>query len=107
MLDNEEVNIGDAVFVLGLGYGTVTSISADGSFRVKLKGAVQEFRNGGYIGSVRKVFWHDPVFIVPPKNASLWATVKEQTKYNYDLIRKILRAGGVIPEDTSNESSAE
>lgn len=98
MLDGVEVNVNDTVFVLGIGYGTVSSVSADGSFKVKIGRGTQEYRDGGMLGNVRKVFWHDPLFIVPPKDATLWATFKEQALYNYSLMVRILQGGIKAPQ---------
>jgi len=107
MLDGVEVNVGDTVFVLGIGYGNVNSVSADGSFKVKIGRATQEYRDGGMIGNVRKVYWHDPLFIVPPKDATLWATFKEQALYNYALMVRVLQGGIKAPEGTTDDSKAE
>ena len=34
MLDGVQLSIGDTVYVLGIGYGSVYSVSSDGSFKV-------------------------------------------------------------------------
>ena len=59
MLDGVEVQIKDTVYVLGLGYGEVVSVSSDGSFKVKLGRYVQEYRSGGMLGNTSRVFWND------------------------------------------------
>lgn len=105
MLDGVEVNVRDVVYVLGLGYGEVVSVSTDGSFKVKIQRSTQEYRDGGKIGNVRKVYWHDPLFIVPPKDATLWATFKEQALYNYSLLVKVLQGGIQAPETAKDEDS--
>ena len=107
MLDGVEVNIGDKVFVLGIGYGDVKSVSADGSFKVKIGRATQEYRNGGMIGNVRKVYWHDPLFVVPPKDPTLWATFKEQALYNYALMVRILQGDIKAPQNEIKDESAD
>ena len=103
MLDGVEVNVKDTVFVLGQGYGTVASVSADGSFKVKIGRSTQEYRDGGLIGNVHKVYWHDPLFVVPPKDATLWATFKEQALYNYALLIRVLQGDIKAPETAPEE----
>lgn len=103
MLDGVQVNIKDKVYVLGIGYGEVTSVSADGSFKVRIHNSVQEYRDGGMIGNIRKVFWHDPLFIVPPKEPSLWQLFKEQSLYNYKVLIRVLQGDIKAPEAESED----
>lgn len=91
MIDNEEVNIGDAVFVLGIGTGTVKSISADGSFTVQTGRGIQTYRNGGYLGNSRRVYWHDPFILLPPKNLALWQALKRMVETDYNMIKELMR----------------
>ena len=107
MLDGVEVNVKDTVFVLGQGYGTVASVSADGSFKVKIGRSTQEYRDGGLIGNVRKVYWHDPLFVVPPKDATLWATFKEQALYNYALLIRVLQGDIKAPAEAPKDETTE
>lgn len=103
MLDGVQLSIGDTVYVLGIGYGSVHSVSSDGSFKVKIGRSIQEYRDGGMIGNVRKVYWHDPLFIVPPKDATLWAAFKEQSLYNYELTLKLLSGKFKVPQVDKDE----
>lgn len=103
MLDGVQLSIGDTVYVLGIGYGSVYSVSSDGSFKVKIGRSTQEYRDGGMIGNVRKVYWHDPLFIVPPKDATLWAAFKEQALYNYALTLKLLNGKYKVPQVDKDE----
>ena len=72
MLDGYPVNIKDVVYVLGVGAGTVTSITADGGFTVKTGNGEAFYRDGGYIGNQKRVFWADPMIVTPPKNSRFW-----------------------------------
>lgn len=72
MLDGYPVNIGDVVYSLGVGTGTVTAVNADGGFSVKHGNGEVYYRDGGYIGNKKRVYWADPLIIVPPKDRRVW-----------------------------------
>lgn len=72
MIDGYPVVIGDVVHVLGIGAGTVTSINSDGGFTVQTGNGEAYYRDGGYIGNQRRVYWADPLIITPPKNRRFW-----------------------------------
>lgn len=93
MLDGAEVNIGDSVYVVGMGQGQVTGVSSDGSFTVKIQRNSYTFMDGGFIGKVRKVYWHNPIFVVPPKDVDLWTVFQEQALYNYGLLVRLFASG--------------
>ena len=99
MLDGQEVHIGDSVHVIGTGDGIVSSVSADGSFTIKLgdKGSLR-VRDGGYVGNVRKVYWFNPIIIVPPKNMKLWINAKKMAQINYDILLDLYNNGMVKDE---------
>ena len=107
MLDGVEVQIKDTVYVLGIGYGEVVSVSSDGSFKVKIGRSVQEYRSGGMLGNNRRVFWHDPLYIVPPKDATLWSIFKEQATYNYGLLVRVLQGGVKAPASEATDEDTE
>ena len=96
MIDGVEVKIGDTVFVLGFGHATVTSISDDGSFTVKVgRSGTQLIRSGGYIGNSRRVFWHDPFIIVPPKDDRLWQAFRSMALNDYAQLVELFRSGSI------------
>lgn len=109
MLDGQTVSIGDSVYVLGIGSGTVSSVSADGSFAVKLGNNGGNFRclDGGYVGNVRKVFWHDPLILIPPKNLKLWTNLKKMAQQDYEQLMSFLRDGLVKTEQDVEHDSDE
>ncbi len=87
MIDNEEVHIGDRVYVIGTGYGTVASVNRDGGFSVRIGSGEVFFRDGGFIGNQRRVYWHDPVFIHPSKSGTLWRVFKKSAATLYEQIQ--------------------
>ena len=96
MIDGVDVKIGDNVFVLGFGHATVTSISNNGSFTVKVgRSGTQLIRDGGYIGNSRRVFWHDPFIITPPKNLQLWQAFKNMALNDYNQLIELFRSGSI------------
>lgn len=107
MIDGYNVNVGDTVFILGVGRGTVSSISDDGSFSVKVGRGIQHFADGGMVGNVRRVYWHDPVLFNPPKDANLWNTTRNAAAYMRDLIASLYmsNANVQVPEVTNEETT--
>lgn len=93
MLDGSEVKLGDSVYVVALGSGTVTAVSADGGFSVKIGNSTFSIRADGYVGNVKKVYWHDPKVIVPPKDLHLWTTFQKMATTNYKMLQELFREG--------------
>lgn len=103
MIDDVPVQINDAVHVLGLGDGIVTAVSADGSFEVKLGNGKVHVRKGGYIGNVRKVYWHNPMIVVPPKNDQLWINFVRMAQNNYAQLVELFRTGKIPAADDTED----
>lgn len=93
MLDGANVSLGDSVYVDAIGTGTVVSLSSDGGFAVKVGNSIYNIRSGGYVGNVRKVYWHNPLMVIPPKNLHLWNTIKGMTERNYKMLQDLFREG--------------
>lgn len=68
MLDNIEVKIGDMVYDIMLGYCRVTGVARDGSFQIKAQDAELIISKGGFLGRSRRVYWDNPIVIIPKKN---------------------------------------
>ena len=86
MIDGSPVMIGDIVHVLGIGSGTVTSVKKDGGFSVRTGNGEAYYRTGGYIGNQRRVFWADPVIILPPKDRRLWRAFVKVSRALYEQL---------------------
>lgn len=72
MIDGYPVELGDTVYVLGIGTGNVVAVNNDGGFTVRTGNGEAYYRSGGYVGNQRRVYWADPMIVVPPKNRRLW-----------------------------------
>lgn len=103
MIDGYEVNIGDNVYVSGIGTGTVISVNPDGGFSVRTGSGITYYRDGGFIGNIRKVYWADPIIINPPKDAQLWNTYKELAVNNYVMLSSLFATGRIPVIDETNE----
>lgn len=90
MIDGHPVRVGDNVFVLGVGNGAVTKVATDG-FYVKTSRGESHYRSGGFVGNQRRVFWHNPVFMLPPKNKKLWKAATELSLVVYDNLEKLCK----------------
>ena len=75
-MDSDEIVLGDRVYDVLYGNGTVREILVEGRFRVQFDGKkTMKTYAGTGIGvrySKRTLFWHDPLFGAPPKDESRW-----------------------------------
>jgi len=97
-----QVKIKQVVHVLALGAGQVTRIFPDGSFDVKVGGyGEMHFSSEGQIGQsgVQRVFYQDPMLIVPPDNPKLWAAFKQIASAMYAELIKLQAAGEIAKEE--------
>jgi len=81
------VSVGDMVFVMDMGPATVTRVNVDGGFEVKVPGRGSFFfQKEGTSGSStrQRVFYHDPVFIQPPSDLTLWTAFKRVATQLYE-----------------------
>lgn len=99
MLDGYPVSIGDTVFVMGIGSGSVVSVNADGGFTVRTGTGDAYFRDGGYIGNQKRVYWEDPFIITPPKNRRLWRAFVQMANSLFSQVDTIYRLGGHTDEE--------
>lgn len=100
MLDGYPVNNGDVVYVLGIGSGTVTSVNVDGGFTVRTGKGEAFYRDGGYIGNQKRVFWSDPFLVVPVKDRRFWRAFSHMVEQLYKECKEFYRYGE--EQDTDN-----
>lgn len=75
-LDGAVINIGDRVYDIANGYGSVSDIN-DRFFTVQfLNRRRLTFKDNGMLNEVRRVFWHNPLVIAPPKSEARWNNFK-------------------------------
>ena len=71
-LDGVILQLQDIVYDLSNGYGRVTDIDTH-NFTVLFGNRRRiTFMNKGKIGGVRRLFWHDPLILAPPKDLAEW-----------------------------------
>lgn len=76
-LDNQNVTAGDQVYDLVWGYGTVTSTMFD-TIQVRFgDGRGINYTSVGEYGGVRRLYWHNPIVIPPPRDNRLWGTLTQ------------------------------
>lgn len=85
-LDDTELALSDRVYDLVNGYGDITDISNQGFTVTFYNRRRITFEVDGTIGGVRRVFWHDPLILAPPKDAAEWQ----------HLIRLVVSVQGLI-----------
>jgi hypothetical protein len=81
-----EVKLNDQLWVQGLGYATVSRLQDNGGFYLKIGQSEKLFTADGRIGHTgeQKVFYADPMIVVPPKSVDFWAAYKRVAKALYD-----------------------
>lgn len=68
MIDNIEVKVGDMVYDILLGYCRVIGVARDGGFRIKAQDAELNISKGGFLGRARRIYWDNPIILIPKKN---------------------------------------
>lgn len=86
LLDDTELTLRDRVYDLTNGYGEVTDVTSHGFTILFTNRRRITFDVGGYLQGVRRVFWHDPLILAPPKDATEWQ----------HLIRIVVSVHGLI-----------
>lgn len=67
LLDGDEIAVGDRLFHLSAGYGTVETI-AHNNVRVRMdSGGVLNMSENGYVGFRKLFFWYAPLMLMPRK----------------------------------------
>lgn len=66
LLDGDEVMINDPVYDILLGGGSVKSVTPV-SCRVQFDNRVVQYTGNGMFGQRRRLYWRDPVFMLPKK----------------------------------------
>lgn len=75
-LDGSEIKIGDSVYDIANGYGAVAEIR-DRFFTVQFLNRRRiTFKDNGMLNGMRRVFWHNPLVIAPPKSEARWDSFK-------------------------------
>ena len=79
-LDGEAVGVGDSVYDMVWGPGTVAQLHVSGNFVVRFAGTrTATFTSAGvntrYPG--RTLFWRDPIVAVPTKDEARWTLIHQ------------------------------
>lgn len=101
MLDGYPVEIGDVVYILGIGAGTVTGVNVSGGFTVKTGVGETFYRDGGYIGNQKRVYWSDPFLVTPVKDRRFWRAFVRMVNKLYAESKEFYRYG---EEETSDKA---
>jgi hypothetical protein len=80
LMDGDAIAVGDGVYDMLYGAGVVMEVLPQDRFRVKFQskpyGLVFASNGVGVRYSHRTLFWHDPIIVVPTKNAGLWGLIR-------------------------------
>lgn len=71
-LDGNVLNLSDRVYDLVNGYGDVTDITNRGFTVTFYNRRRITFEVDGTVGNTRRIFWHDPLILAPPKDPAEW-----------------------------------
>jgi hypothetical protein len=66
-LDGDRVFADDTVWDLFLGAGQVEEVTPDGGFSVRFGKRHMRYTRDGYFSGVKRVYWFNPVVVVPRK----------------------------------------
>jgi hypothetical protein len=76
VLDNENIVVGDSVYDVVLGSGSVHQVRVDGTFVVNFPGRgkliVYSALGTSRHNNMRTLYWHNPIVLVPAKAEQTW-----------------------------------
>ena len=76
MISNENAVVGDRVYDIVQGYGQIVD-TAFGDIAVRFDNGIRiTFDETGSYGGVRRLYWHNPIVIEPPKSRAMWDTLE-------------------------------
>lgn len=107
-MDGAELCIGDRVYVLLQGSGVVTGVRTNGIITIKTPKGEAPYAADTYSGRSRRVYWHDPITIIPPKHAGFWETFLDMSMLLFDKLLFMCNSGlVVVPDEDSTTDAAE
>lgn len=71
-LDNEPVLLNDLVFDMMYGKGEVVSFDDNAMQVLFANGRKITYDTTGHLNGIRRVYWHNPLIITPPKDETKW-----------------------------------
>ena len=98
LMDGAEVKVDDQVFVTLHGAGTVTGLRSNGGVQIRTARGEAMYPPSAYTGKDRRVYWHDPFIVIPPKHPMLWKGFKSLAVGLFDNLLKLFRTGEVGSE---------
>lgn len=86
-LGKEPVYVGDRVYDITHGKGTVVDTTF-GEIAVRFDTGLRvSFDDTGHYAGIRRLFWHPPIVVEPPKDKHMWKTLAECTASIWDYLR--------------------
>ena len=74
-LDGEFIDIGDNVFDIINGYGSVIESNNSGITVRFNNNRKMTFTPAGEYNKTRRIFWHNPIILAPDKDSETWQSV--------------------------------
>lgn len=89
-LDGDEVAVGDKVYDLSRGIGSVVEIR-DTGFMVRFANKIMLVSDQGVITrrSIRTVYWHNPIIVTPAKKEYHWAEQQRALRLWTDFVKSM------------------
>ena len=85
-INKEIIKMNDIVYDISNGRGKVVALT-DSTIEVKFDdGRRISFSPGGYLFGVRRLFWHNPLVIDPPKGLNEWEYARKVVITTYLLL---------------------
>lgn len=76
ILYKEPANVGDTVYDLMNGSGTIIETHGDSLISVKFHSGKTVVFTDGKVHGISRLFWHNPLTVAPPKNKDTWEKFK-------------------------------
>lgn len=70
-MDGDTPVAGDSVHDILVGQGFVDQVHSDGSITVRFGQRTMQYSPTGHYGTVRRLYWEDPVIVIPRRREGL------------------------------------
>lgn len=78
-MDGVVIAVGDIVYDILLGAGTVAKLNRDGSYVVAFTGRQMTYQPGGMFMGLRRLYWGNPIVFIPKKGEERKMSIIKQT----------------------------
>lgn len=88
-INKVEVQLNDSLYDIVNGHGKVVALTVNTVDVLFDNGRRLQFDKYGQLNGVRRLFWHAPIVLDPPKDESEWRKIVDTIATVYNLLKRI------------------